>query len=77
MAAKVLVCDLCRKPTDAIVGKMFYAPTTNGNGGAKSFHNKYQLHLDVGVCCEDKMKRNFKWRQRVSAAVYRRRGKAA
>ena len=73
--AKVLVCDICGKATEQIVGKIFYTPLTRANGATNSFHNKYQLHGDVGTCCEGKLKRGFRWRQRVSAQVYRARGK--
>lgn len=71
--ATVTRCDLCGKETEQIVGKLFYAPT-NRAVGSKSFHNNYQLHADVGICCESGMKRAFKWRQRMTAAMYRARG---
>lgn len=66
-----LHCDICKKPTDEIVGKLFYAPMVKGSG-ARSFHNNYQLHLDVGVCCRDRLlsPRSFKWTKRVSAKEY-------
>lgn len=80
-----LVCDICRKPTTEIVGKLFYAPMT-ASVGAKSFHNNYQLHADVGVCCgspnghtASRIQRLFNWRKRMTAKQYhesRRRVKA-
>lgn len=72
--ARTEICDVCGQPTDNIAGKLFYAPMTRANG-AKSFHNNYQLHADVGICCEKVLKSKIKWRKRVSAAVYRARGK--
>jgi hypothetical protein len=65
----VIKCDICKKPTEKIVGKLFYAPTTRARG-AKSFHNNYEMHLDVGVCCEAKLKKVFRWTRRVTAAAY-------
>lgn len=67
--ARELLCDVCKKPTDEIVGKLFFAPTTRANG-AKSFHNNYQFHLDVGVCCQGRLLKSFNWRKRMSAALY-------
>lgn len=67
--ATEISCDICKKPTEAIVGKLFFAPTTRARG-AKAFHNNYELHLDVGVCCADKLKKSFRWRKRISAAAY-------
>ena len=64
-----ITCDICKRPTEAIVGKLFFAPTTRARG-AKAFHNNYELHLDVGSCCEAKLKKGFRWRQRMSAEQY-------
>jgi hypothetical protein len=63
----ILICDICRKACTHHVGKLFYAPTIRGGDTAKSFHNNYQLHLDVGECCEDKLKKTFMWRKLQSA----------
>jgi hypothetical protein len=67
--ARNLTCDICGKVTTEIVGKLFYAPMSLSRG-AKSFHNNYQLHADVGACCGDKLPRLFKWRQRMTASEY-------
>lgn len=64
-----ITCDICKKPTDAIVGKLFFAPTNRARG-AKAFHNNYELHLDVGSCCAEKLKVSFSWRKRMSAEAY-------
>lgn len=64
-----LRCDICGKATERIVGKLFYSPTSRARS-AKSFHNNYELHLDVGVCCEKKLKGAFRWTRRVTAAEY-------
>lgn len=68
--ARALLCDICKKPTDEIVGKMFYTPMLPGGTGAKSFHNGYQFHLDVGICCEGRLKSGFNWRKRMSSKEY-------
>jgi hypothetical protein len=65
-----LVCDLCRRVTPVIAGKLFFTPTVPGNGGANNFHNRYELHLDVGVCCEKELRRKFNWRKRMTAKQY-------
>lgn len=67
---ETLVCDICKRPTEKLVGKLFYAPTSRARS-RKAFHNNYEMHLDVGVCCEEKLKRTFNWRQRLTAAEYR------
>jgi hypothetical protein len=72
--ASVIICDICKKPTAEIVGKLFYAPMTRSRS-AKSFHNNYELHCDVGVCCEIRLRKGFTWRQRMSAKLYHARGK--
>jgi hypothetical protein len=74
--ATELLCDICKRPTDSIVGKLFYAPTGRSRS-AKSFHNNYEMHLDVGVCCEEKLKRGFRWTRRVTAAQYAARRRKA
>jgi hypothetical protein len=67
--ARSLVCDICRKPTKRIVGKLFFAPISRGQS-KKSAHNNYSLHLDVGACCAEKLEKGFSWTKRRSAAQY-------
>jgi hypothetical protein len=65
--ARSLTCDICRKPTDSIVAKLYYSPLVSGK---KSHHASYTFHLDVGICCNEKIKRAFGWRKRTTAAEY-------
>ena len=71
-------CDVCKKATDEIVGKLFYAPLGNGGSGSGPA-NRYTHHLDVGVCCSDRLLSGFNFRQRKTAKEYaasRRKGTA-
>lgn len=67
---RVLVCDICKQPTDEIASKMFFTPITRGNGGRNSAYSRYELHLDVGVCCVERVKKGFNWHKRISAKQY-------
>ena len=69
-----LVCDVCKKPTERIVGKLFYAPIIPGV--SNSVHSNYTHHLDVGVCCKDRLLRSFAFKKRVKAREYHERRKA-
>jgi hypothetical protein len=71
--ARVITCDICKQPTSQIVAKMFYAemrkePIRSKN--AKSIHNNYTKHLDVGICCAERVITGFQWRDRMTAAEY-------
>lgn len=66
--AVTATCDICQQPAE-IVGKMFLTPVQRGSS-AKSFHNNYQFHLDVGACCMPKVKKAWKWRKRMTARQY-------
>jgi hypothetical protein len=55
--AKVVVCDVCRKPTDKIVMKLFRSPDHR--------HENYDGHADVGACCAPSINRTVKFRDRV------------
>lgn len=71
--ARMITCDICKKATTSIVGKMFYAETGKEpirSKKAKSRHNNYTKHLDVGVCCADRVLTAFDWRDRMTAAEY-------
>jgi len=65
--ARALLCDICRKPTEAIVAKLYYSPIRRG---VKSHHASYNRHLDVGSCCENKLLNGFNWRDRTTAKQY-------
>jgi hypothetical protein len=71
--ARVLQCDICRKPTEAVVAKMFFGPLSRGS--AKAYHSNYSHHLDVGVCCAEKIQKLFGWQKRVTAKEYHKRRK--
>jgi hypothetical protein len=70
-----LICDICRKPTKKIVGKLHFIPMIPGV--SRSAHSNYTHHADVGECCQSKLFKAFNFSQRVSASEYqeRRRGK--
>lgn len=70
--ARSLTCDICRRPTEHIVAKLYYSPLIPGK---KSHHASYTFHLDVGECCNTKIKNAFGWRKRTTAAEYHARGK--
>jgi len=63
-----LVCDVCRKETKRIVGKLNYVPMIPGM--SRGTHSNYTHHLDVGVCCKDKLFKLLNFRKRQSAADY-------
>jgi hypothetical protein len=58
--AKVLTCDICRKPTDKIVGKLMYVPYT----GTRYSYSDYEALADVGECCEQTLQRMVRFRRR-------------
>lgn len=63
-----LVCDICKKPTEAIVGKLFYGPLVKGS--ARAVHSNYTHHADVGSCCGDRLLGSFNFRKRLTAKQY-------
>jgi hypothetical protein len=67
-------CDVCKRPTEAIVAKLHYIPLRSGGGGTK--HSDYTHHADVGICCSDKLLKLFNFQKRVTMTEYqeRRRG---
>lgn len=73
--ARMLKCDICKQATAQIVAKMFYAEIGKEpirSKKAKSIHNNYTKHLDVGVCCADRVITAFEWRDRMTAEEYHR-----
>jgi hypothetical protein len=65
--AKLIVCDICGKPTQ-VRAKMFLADLAlRGNG---SIHGNYNFHLDVGECCYQRVRKAFKWHKRLSSEEY-------
>ncbi len=67
--ARQIKCDVCRKVTDEIVGKLFFTPLTPGRG-ANNFSNNYSHHLDVGSCCASRLLSGFNWQERLTAKEY-------
>lgn len=65
-----LVCDVCGKPTDQIVGKLTFVPMIPGV--SRSAHSNYSHSADVGSCCREKLLRGIKFRPRMTADEYQR-----
>lgn len=62
-----LRCDVCKKPTKRIVGKLHFIPV---NGLARSAHSNYTHHADVGECCKDRLLGGFNFRMRMTREEY-------
>lgn len=63
-----LVCDVCGKATERIVAKLLYVPMIPGVN--RSAHSNYTHHCDVGVCCQQRLVRGFRFRKRQTAGEY-------
>lgn len=72
--ARVLVCDVCGKPTEEIVAKMFISPLRRG---VTAHHAAYSHRLDVGACCQPKVMKAFRWVKRTTAKEYHERKRAS
>lgn len=59
-------CDICRKETKEIVGKLHLTPAISG----RVVHSNYSHHADVGACCMGKVTRLFNFRKRQTAREY-------
>jgi hypothetical protein len=66
------LCDVCRKPTNKIVGKLQYIPTRST---ARS-HSDYTHHADVGECCSSRLLQLFNFRERMTRKEYLAKRKA-
>lgn len=66
-----LVCDICRRETTRIVGKLQFIPVIPGV--SKAVHSNYTHHADVGACCSDKLMRGFNFQKRLTAEQYRKK----
>lgn len=49
MARNTVICDICRKPCERVVAKLFIAPVKEGE--TRKTHSDYTAHADVGECC--------------------------
>jgi hypothetical protein len=65
-----LVCDVCQKPTDQIVGKLTFVPMIPGV--SRSAHSNYSHSADVGSCCREKLLRGIQFRPRMTAEEYQK-----
>lgn len=65
--ARVITCDICRKETDEIVGKVFYTPLSHRKN---NFANDYTHHADVGICCAARLLKSFNFSKRKTAKQY-------
>lgn len=75
--SETLLCDVCGKPTERIVAKIYFTPTIPGV--QKAVHSNYSHHADVGTCCSTRVVKGLRMKKRTSAEEYRarRRGVAA
>jgi hypothetical protein len=64
-----LRCDICQKQTPKIAAKLHFIPLIPGVN--RGVHSNYTHHLDVGVCCQRKLLKTFRFRKRMSAEQYR------
>jgi hypothetical protein len=62
-----LRCDVCKKPTERIVGKLHFIPV---NGLSRSAHSNYTHHADVGECCKERLLHGFAFRKRMTRSQY-------
>jgi hypothetical protein len=58
--SKIITCDVCKKPTTRIVGKLLYVPV---NGKSYSYSD-YEGLADVGECCQRTLSRMIRFRRR-------------
>jgi hypothetical protein len=65
---QILKCDLCRRPTEKIVGKLFYAPVKS-NDQPVADRGNYTHSAHVGICCRDKLF-ELQWNSRKTKAEY-------
>lgn len=69
LARKIeLVCDVCKKPTERIVGKLFFTPSIPGV--SSKVHSNYSHSCDVGVCCQARLLKEFNFRKRQTFDQY-------
>lgn len=72
-----LICDVCRKETKRIVGKLNFVPMIPGV--SRSAHSNYSHTADIGECCRVKLFHAVGFRKRMSVNEYqskRRQGVA-
>ena len=72
--AVAVTCDICGKPTEKVVAKLFFTPMIAGVN--RAVHSNYSHHADVGVCCQPRLLRSFKFQKRLTATEYHERRRA-
>lgn len=73
--ATTLTCDVCKRPTENIVGKLMFVPLIPGV--SRAAHSNYSHSADVGECCKSKVLNGIGFRKRRTFEEYQaeRRGK--
>ena len=67
--ARTLTCDICKRTTTGIAGKLFYLPTENGK--RRLTHSEYTHHADIGVCCVSRVLELFNFQPRMKRSSRR------
>lgn len=57
------LCDICGKPAE-IGAKLYLAPLKEGDAAVKTVHSNYTAHMDVGMCCLQRVKNLGHWTRR-------------
>lgn len=58
----VIVCDVCGRPTDRIVGALYWVPSIPGT--VRLTATNYTHKADVGECCKDRLFTGTKFSKR-------------
>ena len=69
-----MVCDVCGKPTERIVGKLTFIPAVPGT--VRLNWNNYSHAADVGECCKDRIFTVVNFKKRMTMAEYQKSRKA-
>jgi hypothetical protein len=58
-------CDICGKPTNRVVAKIYLSPAGE-NGKSQMWRQDYTAHADVGECCASQIipKTKIRWQPR-------------
>lgn len=58
--ARVIICDVCRRPTKRLVFKLYL-----GEWGNRNSHADYTHHADIGECCAANVQEMVRWQKRI------------
>lgn len=72
---QVMICDICGRPTERIVGKISWVPYVPGV--VRLNWNNYTHVADVGECCKDKLWEDVNFRKRMTQEEYRQSRKGS